>query len=160
MELSNEKAARCFGADHTYFVTNGTSTANKIVVQGVCKPGDIVLIDRNCHKSHHYGLVLSGAQPLYMDAFPLVPYSMYGAVPLSEIKERLLEMKAQGKLDKDSTMQAKQLKLAEGERPPTHRQYMPGYTGFVRGSPPRPWHDTARRSGCIARSRAARPRRW
>jgi arginine decarboxylase len=70
------------------------------VVQGVCKPGDIVLIDRNCHKSHHYGLVLSGAQPLYMDAFPLVPYSMYGAVPLESIKRTLLQLKAEGKLDK------------------------------------------------------------
>ena len=100
IKKAHEKAARCFGADHTYFVTNGTSTANKIVVQGVCKPGDIVLIDRNCHKSHHYGLVLSGAQPLYMDAFPLVPYSMYGAVPLQSIKQTLLQLKAEGKLDK------------------------------------------------------------
>lgn len=100
IKLAHEKAARCFGADETYFVTNGTSTANKIVVQGVCKPGDIVLIDRNCHKSHHYGLVLSGAQPLYMDAFPLVPYSMYGAVPLKSIKQTLLQLKAEGKLDK------------------------------------------------------------
>ncbi|MCZ6808760.1 MAG: decarboxylase [Proteobacteria bacterium] len=100
IKKAHEKAARCFGSDHTYFVTNGTSTANKIVVQGVCKPGDIVLIDRNCHKSHHYGLVLSGAQPLYMDAFPLVPYSMYGAVPLRSIKETLLQLKAEGKLDK------------------------------------------------------------
>ena len=100
IKLAHEKAARCFGSDHTYFVTNGTSTANKIVVQGVCKPGDIVLIDRNCHKSHHYGLVLSGAQPLYMDAFPLVPYSMYGAVPLQSIKQTLLQLKAEGKLDK------------------------------------------------------------
>jgi arginine decarboxylase len=100
IKKAHEKAARCFGADHTYFVTNGTSTANKIVVQGVCKPGDIVLIDRNCHKSHHYGLVLSGAQPLYMDAFPLVPYSMYGAVPLESIKQTLLQLKAEGKLAK------------------------------------------------------------
>ena len=55
----------------TYFVTNGTSTANKIVVQSLTRPGDIVLIDRNCHKSHHYGLVLAGASPLYLDAYPL-----------------------------------------------------------------------------------------
>ena len=51
--------------------TNGTSTANKIVVQSLTRPGDIVLIDRNCHKSHHYGLVLAGAYPLYLDAYPL-----------------------------------------------------------------------------------------
>ena len=62
---AQEKAARCFGADRTYFVTDGTFTANKIIVQGVCRPDDIVLIDRDCHKLHNYGLVLSGAQPLY-----------------------------------------------------------------------------------------------
>ncbi len=97
---AQEKAARCFGADHTYFVTNGTSTANKIVVQAICQPGDIVLVDRNCHKSHHYGMVLGGAQPLYLDAYPLVPYSMYGGVPLATIKRTLLELKAEGKLDR------------------------------------------------------------
>ena len=40
-----------------------TSTSNKIVVQAICKPGDIVIVDRNCHKSHHYGLVLSAPSP-------------------------------------------------------------------------------------------------
>ena len=100
IKKAQEQAARCFGADRTYFVTNGTSTANKIVVQGVCQPGDIVLVDRNCHKSHHYGMVLCGAQPLYLDAFPLREYSMYGGVPLSLIKRTLLQLKAEGKLDR------------------------------------------------------------
>ncbi len=97
---AQRNAARCFGAERSYFVTNGTSTANKIVVQAVCQPGDIVLVDRNCHKSHHYGMVLCGAQPLYLDAYPLVPYSMYGGVPLSTIKRTLLELKAENKLDR------------------------------------------------------------
>jgi arginine decarboxylase len=48
-------AARAFGADHVFFVTNGTSTSNKMVVQALIAPGDIVILDRNCHKSHHYG---------------------------------------------------------------------------------------------------------
>jgi arginine decarboxylase len=72
-------AARAFGADHAFFVTNGTSTSNKMVVQALLAPGDIVLVDRNCHKSHHYGAVLAGAQPLYVEAFPITEYSMYGA---------------------------------------------------------------------------------
>ena len=55
---AQELAARAFGAKHTYFSTNGTSTCNKIVVQALIQPGDIVLVDRDCHKSHHYGLVL------------------------------------------------------------------------------------------------------
>jgi arginine decarboxylase len=97
---AQDKAARAFGADHVFFGTNGTSTSNKIVVQALCRPGDIILIDRNCHKSHHYGLVLAGSQPLYVEAFPMVEYSMYGAVPLRTIKQALLALKAEGKLDK------------------------------------------------------------
>jgi arginine decarboxylase len=95
-----DKAAKTWNADHTYFVTNGTSTANKIVVQALTRPGDIVLIDRNCHKSHHYGLVLAGAYPLYLDAYPLPQFAIYGAVPLRTIKQTLLDLEAAGQLDR------------------------------------------------------------
>jgi arginine decarboxylase len=95
-----DKAAVTWCADETYFVTNGTSTANKIVVQALTRPGDIVLIDRNCHKSHHYGLVLAGAYPLYLDAYPLQPYAIYGAVSLETIKKALLDLEAAGQLDR------------------------------------------------------------
>ncbi len=93
-------AARAFGAEQTFFVTNGTSTANKIVVQTLAQPGDIVLIDRDCHKSHHYALMLAGALPVYLDSYPLTPYSMYGAVPVEEIKRQLIELRDAGKLDR------------------------------------------------------------
>lgn len=93
-----DKAAVTWNADHTYFVTNGTSTANKIVVQALTRPGDIVLIDRNCHKSHHYGLVLAGAYPLYLDAYPLAPFAIYGAVSLRTVKKALLDLEAAGQL--------------------------------------------------------------
>lgn len=93
-------AARAFRARRTFFVTNGTSTANKIVLQAVCRPGDIVLVDRDCHKSHHYGLILSGALPCYLDSYPLDQFSMYGAVPLREIKRQLMILKRAGKLDR------------------------------------------------------------
>ena len=100
IKKAHDLAARAFGAKRAYFGTNGTSTSNKIVVQAICKPGDIVVVDRNCHKSHHYGLVLSGAQPYYVEAFPLTQYSMYGAVPLTAIKKALLDCMAQGTLDR------------------------------------------------------------
>jgi arginine decarboxylase len=100
IKIAQEKAARAFGADHVFFVTNGTSTSNKIVEQALLAPGDIVLVDRNCHKSHHYGAVLSGAFPCYVEAFPLTQYSMYGAVPLRTIKKTLLNLKKEGKLDR------------------------------------------------------------
>ncbi|PYM66315.1 MAG: decarboxylase [Candidatus Rokuibacteriota bacterium] len=100
IKKAHELAARAFGARRAYFGTNGTSTSNKIVVQALCKPGDIVIVDRNCHKSHHYGLVLAGAQPYYVEAYPLTQFSMYGAVPLRTIKKALLDCKAEGKLDR------------------------------------------------------------
>src|SRR3954449_8180887 len=100
IRVAQEKAARAFGCRELFFGTNGTSTSNKIAVQALVRPGDIVLVDRNCHKSHHYGLVLSGGQPLYVEAFPLTQYSMYGAVPLKTIKQALLGAKADGRLDR------------------------------------------------------------
>ena len=100
IKKAQEMAARAFGARHTFFATNGTSTCNKIVVQALIRPGDIVLVDRDCHKSHHYGMVLSGAQVVYLDSYPLSEYSMYGAVPLKEIKRQLLHLKRAGKLDR------------------------------------------------------------
>ncbi|HEX5212190.1 MAG TPA: decarboxylase [Pseudolabrys sp.] len=100
IKVAQEKAARAFGADHVFFVTNGTSTSNKMAVQALLAPGDIAIVDRNCHKSHHYGMVLAGAQPLYVEAFPMTEYSMYGAVPLRTIKEALLNLKAENRLHK------------------------------------------------------------
>jgi arginine decarboxylase len=100
IKVAQDKAARALGGDRTFFVTNGTSTSNKIVHQALLTPGDIVLIDRDCHKSHHYGIVLAGAQPLYIDAYPLTQYSMYGSLAIRPIKEALLQLKAEGKLDR------------------------------------------------------------
>lgn len=97
---AQEKMARAFGAKRSYFSTNGTSTSNKIVMQAVVRPGDIALVSRDCHKSHHYSLVLAGAYPVYMDSYPLQDYSMYGAVPLIEMKRQLLALKRAGKLDR------------------------------------------------------------
>ena len=100
IKTAMDKAAVTWNANHTYFSTNGTSTANKIVVQALTRPGDIVLIDRNCHKSHHYGLVLAGAYPLYLDAYPLPEYAIYGAVSLHTIKKALLDLEAAGQLQR------------------------------------------------------------
>ena len=100
LKRAQESAARAFGARKTFFVTNGTSTANKIVMQALVRPGDIVLVSHDCHKSHHYSLMLSGAYPVYLDAYPLTEYSMFGAVSLRDIKRQLLDLRRAGKLDK------------------------------------------------------------
>ena len=97
---AQQLAAEAYGSRSTYFVTNGTSTANKIVTQSLVAPGEIVLLDRNCHQSHHYGMLLAGANVVYLEAYPLTPYTMYGAVPLREMKSKLLALRRAGKLDR------------------------------------------------------------
>lgn len=73
-------AARVFGADRTYFVLNGTSTSNKVVANALLKRGDLVLFDRNNHKSLHQGaLVQAGAIPIYLPT-ARNPFGMIGAV--------------------------------------------------------------------------------
>ncbi len=84
-------AAKAFGARRTFFATNGTSTANKVIFQTLLAPGEKLLLDRNCHKSVHHGVVLSGAHPVYLDSALNRKYGLYGPVPkktlLREIKK-------------------------------------------------------------------------
>ncbi|HUF68450.1 MAG TPA: hypothetical protein VMM79_07315 [Longimicrobiales bacterium] len=100
LKRAQQQAARAFGARKTFFVTNGTSTANKVVMQALMKPGDIVLLSHDCHKSHPYAVILTGAHPVVLDAYPLSPHAMYGGVPLREIKSQLLALKRAGRLDR------------------------------------------------------------
>ncbi|MCB0769997.1 MAG: aminotransferase class I/II-fold pyridoxal phosphate-dependent enzyme [Flavobacteriales bacterium] len=100
LKKAQANASRAFGSQYTFFATNGTSSSNKIVVQALVEPGDVVLIDRDCHKSHHYGMLLSGAYPVYLHSYPLPKYSMYGAVPLEHIRSKLLALKSGGRLEK------------------------------------------------------------
>jgi arginine decarboxylase len=74
-------AAKAFGARRTFFATNGTSTANKVIFQTLLAPGEKLLLDRNCHKSVHHGVVLSGAHPVYLDSALNRKYGLYGPVP-------------------------------------------------------------------------------
>jgi len=78
-------AAKAFGARRTYFATNGTSTANKVIFQTLLAPGEKLLLDRNCHKSVHHGVVLSGAHPVYLDSALNRKYGLYGPVPKASI---------------------------------------------------------------------------
>lgn len=73
-------AAKVYNADKTYFVLNGTSSANKIVCNALCTPGDFVLFDRNNHKSNHHGaLVQAGAMPIYLET-ARNPYGFIGGI--------------------------------------------------------------------------------
>ena len=82
---SERNAARIFCCDQLYFVTNGTSTSNKMVWHTTVAPGDIVVVDRNCHKSILHSIVMTGAIPVF-----LTPtrnhYGIIGPIPLEEFR--------------------------------------------------------------------------
>ncbi|BAK77400.1 arginine decarboxylase [Pseudogulbenkiania sp. NH8B] len=77
---SQALAAKAFGARKTYFATNGTSTSNKVIFQTLLTPGATLLLDRNCHKSVHHGVILSGARPVYLDSSINPKYGIFGPV--------------------------------------------------------------------------------
>ncbi len=78
------QAARIFGADRTMFVTNGTSTANKIVFHSCVRRGDVVLVDRNCHKSIMHAIIMTGAIPVYLHPARNA-YGLIGPIPPREL---------------------------------------------------------------------------
>ena len=89
---SERNAARIFNADHLYFVTNGTSTSNKIVWHSTVAPGDIVVVDRNCHKSVLHSIMMTGAVPVF-----LMPtrnnFGIIGPIPKSEFAWESIQKK-------------------------------------------------------------------
>ena len=80
---SERNAARIYNCDHLYFVTNGTSTSNKMVWNSTVAPGDVVVVDRNCHKSILHAIIMTGAVPVF-----LMPtrnhFGIIGPIPKSE----------------------------------------------------------------------------
>jgi len=91
---AQKAAARIFGAERTYFVLNGTSTSNKIVLSALVTPGDLVLFDRNNHKAAHHGaLLLSGGIPVYLEtdrnAFGLIGPIDHSALDETRIREKI-----------------------------------------------------------------------
>lgn len=92
VSASENNAARIFGCDHLFFVTNGTSTSNKVVWHSTVAPGDIVVVDRNCHKSILHSIIMTGAIPVF-----LMPtrnhYGIIGPIPKSEFDPAAIRKK-------------------------------------------------------------------
>ena len=83
-------AAKVFNADKTYFVLNGTSAANKVVTNALLTRGDLVLFDRNNHKSNHHGaLIQAGATPVYLEA-SRNPFGFIGGIDAHCFDEKYL----------------------------------------------------------------------
>ncbi len=97
IDRAQRLAARAFQAKKTFFVTNGTSTSNKIILQTLLKPGDAILLDRNCHKSVHYGIIAAGAEPIYMLPSVNNKYGIFGPIPKKRIIDKMDTAIAQGK---------------------------------------------------------------
>lgn len=94
---AQEQAARAFNARYTYFSTNGTSTSNKVLIQTLLKPGDAILLDRNCHKSVHYGVIIAGAEPIYLMPSVNNKYGIFGPIPKKRIVEAMDDAIAKNK---------------------------------------------------------------
>lgn len=92
VKQAETEAARIFGASRTYFVTNGTSTSNQIVFHGTVNRGDVVLIDRNCHKTSMQAIVAIGCIPIYLNA-TTNELGIIGPVPESELTPESIRTK-------------------------------------------------------------------
>ena len=89
---SERNAARIFNADHCFFVTNGTSTSNKIVWHHAVAPGDIVVVDRNCHKSVLHSIIMTGAIPVFLKP-TRNHFGIIGPIPQSEFEPEAIKAK-------------------------------------------------------------------
>lgn len=83
-------AAKVFNADKTYFVLNGTSSSNKVATNALLAKGDLVLFDRNNHKSNHHGaLIQAGATPIYLET-ARNPFGFIGGIDAHCFQEAYL----------------------------------------------------------------------
>jgi arginine/lysine/ornithine decarboxylase len=89
---SERNAARIFNADHCFFVTNGTSTSNKMVWHHTVAPDDVVVVDRNCHKSVLHAIIMTGAIPVFMKP-TRNHFGIIGPIPKSEFEPEAIKAK-------------------------------------------------------------------
>ena len=89
---SERNAARIFNADHCFFVTNGTSTSNKMVWHHTVAPNDVVVVDRNCHKSILHAIIMTGAIPVFLKP-TRNHFGIIGPIPKSEFEPAAIKAK-------------------------------------------------------------------
>jgi hypothetical protein len=89
---SERNAARIFNADHCFFVTNGTSTSNKMVWHHCVAPGDVVVVDRNCHKSILHAIIMTGAMPVFLKP-TRNHFGIIGPIPKEEFEPAAIQAK-------------------------------------------------------------------
>ena len=82
-------ASEIFGTAQSCFVTNGTSTSNKAMLMTLLRPGECVLLDRNCHKSVHHAVVMAGAVPRYLPARFNARLGVWGPIALEDLRAEI-----------------------------------------------------------------------
>ncbi|MGL4907983.1 MAG: aminotransferase class I/II-fold pyridoxal phosphate-dependent enzyme [Bacteroidales bacterium] len=87
--MTEAKAARTFNVRKTFFVTNGSSNSNKIILQTLLRSGDKAIVDRNCHKSVHYSLIQTHANPIYINSQFSTKYGVFAPPSIKDIEEAI-----------------------------------------------------------------------
>ena len=110
---SERNAARIFGTDHLFFVTNGTSTSNKIVWHSNVGTDDIVLVDRNCHKSILHAIMMTGTVPIFLQ--PTRNHlGIIGPIPVEEFERASIQRKIDANpLVKDKTARPRVMTITQ-----------------------------------------------
>ncbi len=110
---SERNAARIFNTDHLFFVTNGTSTSNKIVWHSNVGNDDIVVVDRNCHKSILHAIIMTGTVPIFLQ--PTRNHlGLIGPIPADEFSPEAIQKKINANpLVKDKTAQPRVLTITQ-----------------------------------------------
>ena len=91
IQEAQDLAAQAFGAQHTFFLTNGTSTANKVVIQQILGGGGKIIVDQACHKSVHHAIVMNRVEPVYLKSTLHPEFGIYGPVRRADIEQALDE---------------------------------------------------------------------
>ena len=89
IQQAQDLAAQAFGAEQTFFLTNGTSTANKVVIQQILGGGGKIIVDQACHKSVHHAIVMNRCEPVYLKSTLHPEFGIYGPVCRADIEEAL-----------------------------------------------------------------------
>ena len=104
-------AAKVYNADKTYFVMNGTSTSNSVVINAIVSPGDLVLFDRNNHKSiYNSALVSNAGKPVYLET-SRNPFGFIGGIDAHCFNEEYLRNEA-AKVDSEKAKEKRPFRLA------------------------------------------------
>lgn len=88
---AQELAAHAFGAKRTFFLLNGSTVGNLAIAMGLTKKGQKIITNRNCHRSVLTGMIISGAEPLWVTPNRLEDWSIWGNISPESIEKMIQE---------------------------------------------------------------------